>query len=67
MGILIVASRRQRNADLGQGFDGTFAGLRAACRKVLAIGLADLLADGEDRIERGERCAPATGLAATGR
>src|SRR5690606_2493383 len=41
--------------DLREPLDGALARLLATIRKVGAPGLGDLLADGEDRVERGHR------------
>jgi hypothetical protein len=46
---------RQRDAHPGQRVDGAFTRLLPADGEVRAVGLGDLLADAEDRVERGHR------------
>ncbi len=53
--VLVDAAARQRNADLGEGLDGALARLLLADAAMGTKRLADLVADGEYRVERAHR------------
>ena len=55
MRVLVVAPRRQRDADLVEGVHRALARLGPRHREVRPVGLADLVADREDRVERAHR------------